>query len=131
MIDHVSLPTADLERGGDFYDSVLAALGIRRVLERAGAIGYGAAAGAVPFFWLLAEKGGKVARPGYGVHVSFAAHSRAQVHAFHDAALAAGGRSAGAPGDRPEYSAGFYGAFVFDLDGFKIEAVHRSGAAGT
>jgi predicted lactoylglutathione lyase len=49
----------------------------------------------------------------------------ALVDAFHAAALAAGGADAGAPGPRPEYTQPFYGAFVLDPDGFKIEAVCR------
>lgn len=63
------------------------------------------------------------------VHVAFAAASRGQVRQFHAAALAAGGRDNGAPGLRPQYSATYYGAFVFDGDGNNIEAVcHAAGA---
>jgi len=47
------------------------------------------------------------------------------VDAFHEAALEAGGRDNGAPGLRPEYHAGYYGAFVLDPDGNNIEAVHH------
>ena len=65
------------------------------------------------------------AHAGVGLHISFRAKDRAQVHAFYDTALAQGGRDAGAPGPRPQYTAGFYGAFVFDPDGYKIEAVVR------
>ena len=60
-----------------------------------------------------------------GLHVSFVARDRASVDAFHAAALAAGGADAGAPGPRPEYTQPFYGAFVLDPDGFKVEAVCR------
>ena len=62
---------------------------------------------------------------GAPVHVCFAADTQDQVDAFHAAALAAGGRDNGAPGPRPEYSAGYYGAFVLDPDGHNIEAVHH------
>ncbi len=51
------------------------------------------------------------------------AKSRADVDAFHAAALAAGGRDNGAPGPRPHYHANYYGAFVLDPDGHNIEAV--------
>ena len=47
------------------------------------------------------------------------------MRAFHSAAIEHGGRDAGAPGPRPEYTAGFYGAFALDPDGTKIEAVVR------
>src|SRR4030095_10562310 len=61
--------------------------------------------------------------------VTFRARSRDEVHAFHATALARGGRDAGAPGPRPEYTAGFYGAFALDLDGTKIEAGARGALA--
>ncbi len=54
----------------------------------------------------------------------------AVVHAFHAAALAQGGKDAGAPGARPQYTAGFYGAFAYDPEGFKIEAVVREALPG-
>lgn len=60
------------------------------------------------------------------VHVAFAADRREQVDAFHAAALAAGGRENGAPGVRPQYSEGYYAAFVLDPDGHNIEAVCKA-----
>ena len=125
MLDHVSLPVADLERAARFYDAVLAPLGLRRRRELRGAVGYGTESQAAPTFWLLARAECGSASPGLGLHLSFAAADRASVDAFHRAALAAGGRDAGPPGPRPEYTQPFYGAFAFDLDGFKIEAVCR------
>jgi catechol 2,3-dioxygenase-like lactoylglutathione lyase family enzyme len=127
MLDHVSIPVRDSKRAAAFYDAVLAAVGLRRVKEVGGAIGYGREPG-WPMFWLepdLRPDTGKSARAGIGLHISFRASSRAEVHAFHAAALAHGGRDAGAPGPRPQYASGFYGAFAFDPDGFKVEAVVR------
>ena len=127
MLDHVSIPVRDIGRAAAFYDPVLAAVGLRRVKEVGGAIGYGREPG-WPMFWLEPDvhpETGKGARAGLGLHFSFRAKSRAEVHAFHAAALAHGGRDAGAPGPRPQYSSGFYGAFAFDPDGFKVEAVVR------
>ena len=60
---------------------------------------------------------------GAAVHVAFASEDRATVDAFHEAAMAAGGRDNGGPGLRPEYHPSYYGAFVFDPDGNNIEAV--------
>ena len=57
------------------------------------------------------------------LHVAFAAVDRAQVDAFHAAAVAAGGTDNGAPGPRPLYHADYYGAYVLDPDGNNIEAV--------
>ena len=57
------------------------------------------------------------------LHLAFAAASRAQVDAFYYAALAAGGKSHGAPGLRPQYHASYYAAFVIGPDGLNMEAV--------
>ena len=70
-------------------------------------------------FWLQAGTD----EPRTHQHVAFTARSRAEVDAFHAAALAAGGRDNGAPGLRPHYHPNYYGAFVFDPDGNNVEAV--------
>ena len=124
MLDHVSIPARDLRQLARFYDRVLATLGLQRSKESDNAIGYGPDAKQSPCFWLL-EVEGNAATPGPGFHLSFRAKDRAQVHAFHEAALAEGAKDAGAPGPRPHYSNGFYGAFVIDPEGYKIEAVVR------
>jgi catechol 2,3-dioxygenase-like lactoylglutathione lyase family enzyme len=126
VLDHVSLPVADLGRAASFYDAVLATLGLVRRKERPGAIGYGPPARAAPVFWILARESAASAVPGLGLHVSFQAPDRASVDAFHATALQSGGRDAGSPGVRPQYTMPFYGAFVLDLDGFKVEAVCRA-----
>jgi catechol 2,3-dioxygenase-like lactoylglutathione lyase family enzyme len=126
MLDHISIPVADVDRAAAFYDAVLATIGLRRRKERPGAVGYGPENRPAPVFWILARHGETSAAPGAGLHVSFQAPDRAGVDAFHAAALRSGGRDAGAPGLRPQYTMPFYGAFVFDLDGFKIEAVCRA-----
>ncbi len=61
--------------------------------------------------------------PSGPLHLAFLAVDRAEVDAFHAAALAAGGRDDGPPGERPHYHAGYYATFVFDPDGNNIEAV--------
>ena len=125
MLDHVSIAVTDLARASAFYDRVLATLGLSRTRDRPTSAGYGYRAELPPVFWILHAQGADAARPGRGMHVSFKALDRAQVHAFHAECLACGGRDAGAPGPRPQYTAGFYGAFALDLDGTKIEAVLR------
>lgn len=77
-----------------------------------------------PFFWI--GKG----KPIQGnVHIAFAAASTDVVDAFYAAAIEAGGRDNGKPGLRPEYHAGYYGAFVLDPDGCNIEAVYHDFSA--
>ena len=57
-----------------------------------------------------------------GVHFAFFARSKDEVHAFHEAALKVGGTDDGAPGPRPAYGESYYGCFVRDPDGHKLEA---------
>lgn len=126
MIDHVGFAISDLEKSSAFYAAALAPLGISELMrvapEQTGAgtaIGYGK--DNKPFFWI-----GDNERVGQGTHIAFAVDSRAEVDAFHAAALAAGGTDHGAPGIRPHYHPNYYGAFVLDPDGQNIEAVcHR------
>jgi hypothetical protein len=112
MLDHASIPVADVGRAAEFYDAVLAAIGLRRLKERPGAVGYGPGSRAAPVFWVLKRQDQGSASPGVGLHMS-----------FHATALR---RDAGAPGLRPQYAMPFYAAFVIDLDNFKIEAVCRA-----
>lgn len=118
-ISHVSIGSNRFESARDFYDAVLATLGVRRLMEHSGAAAYGKA---YPEFWLQTPIDGAPASVGNGSHVGFLAASRAQVDAFYAAAVAAGARGDGPPGPRPHYGAPYYGCFVRDLDGHKIEA---------
>ena len=124
FIDHISIPVSDFDESAAFYDTVLATLRMERRKQNDIGIGWGPPEAAALIFWIIAPKPGS-ATSGLGLHISFRARDRAEVHAFHEAALRHGGRDAGAPGPRPHYTAGFYGCFVFDPDGFKIEAVVR------
>ena len=120
MLSHVSLGTNDAARAAAFYDPVLAVLGIRKLHERDGSIDYGTS---TMFFSLEKPSDGKPASVGNGVHIAFMAEGRAMVDEFYRVALANGGSDAGPPGLRPEYDAHYYGAFVRDPDGNKLEAV--------
>ena len=128
MIDHIGLAVADFSRAKAFYQAALAPLGIGVVMEvtaeeTGGDAHAGFGANDKAFFWI-----GTGAKPKGGTHVAFAVGSRAEVDAFHRAAIAAGGRDNGAPGLRPEYHPHYYGAFALDPDGNNIEAVcHRPG----
>lgn len=122
VLSHVSLGTNRFAEAVDFYDKVLATLDIRRVLDVSEhqAMAYGRA---FPEFWIQTPHDGQPAQTANGVHIAFDAASREQVHAFYEAALAAGATDDGAPGPRPHYGKAYYGCFVRDLDGHKIEAM--------
>ena len=64
--------------------------------------------------------------PTRNLHVAFAAQSRDHVEEFWRAGVGAGYEDAGAPGERPQYTPGYYGAFLLDPDGNSVEAVHHS-----
>jgi len=122
ILSHVSLGTNRFEEAVAFYDRVLATLGVGRVMDLSAqrAVAYGRA---FPEFWVQAPCDGQRAQAANGVHVAFLAASPQQVQAFHAAALAAGGTDDGAPGPRPHYGPQYWGCFVRDLDGHKIEAM--------
>jgi catechol 2,3-dioxygenase-like lactoylglutathione lyase family enzyme len=120
MLHHVSVGVADVERAARFYDAVLGTLGYKRVMEfMPYAIAYGETQ---PSFWIGLPHDQQSATVGNGAHVGFSARSKLAVDAFHHAAISQGGRDNGAPGPRPDYGPDYYGAFVIDLDGNKIEA---------
>jgi catechol 2,3-dioxygenase-like lactoylglutathione lyase family enzyme len=120
MIDHISLGVSDLERAARFYEATLAALGLSRLVTRAGTVGFGKA---YPEFWINLRTGMTQAAPECGTHICLRAKTTAEVDAFHSAALNAGGTSDGAPGLRPHDRVKYYAAFVLDPDGNRIEAV--------
>ena len=120
MIDHISLGVSDLERASHFYEATLAALGLSRLVTRAGTVGFGKA---YPEFWINLRTGMTQVAPESGTHVCLRARTTAELDAFHTAALNAGGISDGAPGLRPHDRVKYYAAFVLDPDGNRVEAV--------
>ena len=120
MIDHVSIAVRDLAACGRFYEALLAAIGYRKLVVRPTTIGFGKK---YPDFWLNERRAMTPPDRDSGTHICLRASSIEAVQAFHAAALAGGGASDGPPGHRPEYSAGYYAAFVRDPEGNKIEAV--------
>jgi catechol 2,3-dioxygenase-like lactoylglutathione lyase family enzyme len=125
MFSHITVGTNDFERAAAFYDAVLAVLEHGRFISGDGHAGYGRPSSNQ--FWLLSPFDKGTATPGNGSHIAFLAANRAAVRAFYAAALANGGSDEGPPGLRPHYHANYYGAYVRDPDGNKIQAVcHRS-----
>jgi catechol 2,3-dioxygenase-like lactoylglutathione lyase family enzyme len=123
MIDHLSITTTDLDRAQTFYDAALGALGYPRVNRRPRAIGYGVRDRGpdAPAYISVYLSTGTLTPDNR--HWAFRAQSRAAVRAFHKAALEHGGTDDGPPGLRPDYHPDYYGAFVRDPDGNRIEAV--------
>jgi catechol 2,3-dioxygenase-like lactoylglutathione lyase family enzyme len=117
FIDHMTITVRDLAASRRFYAAALAPWGaVEDELEGTYAFGPPGAED------LVVRAGTPVTTP---VHIAFLAPDEATVHAFHEAALAAGGTDNGAPGPRPRYHPGYYAAFVLDPDGHNVEAVYH------
>lgn len=121
ILSHVSIGTNDFDRATQFYDAVLPSVGCRRIMEHPGAVAYGRV---FPEFWVQTPVDGEAASVGNGFHIGFFASSKKAVDDFHRAAVKAGGADDGAPGPRPDYGVPYYGCFVRDPDGHKIEATY-------
>ena len=128
MLDHIGLAVSDIQRSRAFYEAALKPLGYALVGEpMTNDIG-----GTVVMFGIDGEPDFVIAdreRPGEGNHVAFRASTRSEVDAFHAAALAAGGRDNGGPGLRDRYGPNYYAAFIYDPDGFNLEAVCHAAEA--
>lgn len=123
-IDHVGLTVSDYAKAKAFYAAAMAPLRVVALMEfpmsdaRGASMIVGFGADEKPFFWISEGE-----RTTPHLHIAIRAETRAQVDAFHAAALAAGGTDNGAPGVRETYHPNYYGAFVLDPDGHNIEAV--------
>jgi catechol 2,3-dioxygenase-like lactoylglutathione lyase family enzyme len=133
MFDHTGIVVTDLAKARRFYDAIARPLGLATASNSPESFLFGRSAEEpIPYLWI-----GTI-RPSYWVegsraglnqaHIAFIAPDKAAVDAFHEAALAAGGRDNGLPGPR-EGAGDYYGAFVLDPDGNNIEACVRGAAA--
>jgi len=124
MFSHVTLGTNNFQRAKPFWLAVMDVLGQPVMFEREGGIAFGTPTSPKTFVGPTFDK--QPAQPGNGVHVAFLVDTREKVDAFHAAALANGGSDEGAPGLRPQYHPNYYGAYVRDPDGNKLQAVCHS-----
>jgi catechol 2,3-dioxygenase-like lactoylglutathione lyase family enzyme len=121
LIDHIQLVVKDLAASKRFYRAVFAVLEIPVGGE------------ADDYLWadelFISSRDSKAAMGELTgrMHLAFQGKSRDTVDRFHEAAIAAGGRDNGAPGERA-YHPGYYGAFVLDPDGNNIEVVFHGPA---
>lgn len=126
MIDHITLKVSNLKKSADFYKKALAPLGYKRFVpvppgdfDGAEGFGFDHPDDDSGHLWMFDEGNLKNISE---VHIAFKAKDKEMIHAFYEAAMAAGGRDNGVPGFRPEYGETYYGAFVLDPDGNNIEA---------
>ena len=117
MLDHLAIQCAYTAASATFYDTALAPLGARRILDFGEVIGYGVDR---PELWLGPRTTGDGFRES---HIAITAPDRAAVDAFFAAATAAGAEPLHEPRVWPEYHPSYYGAFVRDPDGNNVEAV--------
>jgi predicted lactoylglutathione lyase len=89
-------------------------------LEIPGGVAYGKV---FLVFWVKVPRDDKAAQTANGTHFAFFASSISAVEAFWEAAIKAGAKAGGEPGPRPHYGEPYYGCFVHDLGGHKIEAM--------
>jgi len=118
MLSGVCIGTNNLDAAGVFYDEVLNCVNMYRVLSEPHELGYAGADGNITVF-LLTPFNKEPATFGNGTQIMFYAPSMAAVNAFHSTALHCGGTDEGAPGPR-DYHPNYYGAYVRDLDGNKL-----------
>lgn len=121
LIDHLQLVVEDLAASKRFYGAVFKVIEIPLAGE------------GDDYFWadelFISTRASKAAQGALTgrMHLAFQGKSREMVEQFHKAALAAGGRDNGAPGERP-YHPGYYAAFVIDPDGNNVEVVYHGPA---
>jgi catechol 2,3-dioxygenase-like lactoylglutathione lyase family enzyme len=115
-IDHLSVRVADRAAAQRFYETIAPHAGFRLADDRVRSRFVGA--------------GGSLSLvdgdPTEHVHLAFPATEDAAVDAFHRAAIEAGYRDNGPPGERPQYHPGYYAAYVLDPDGNNVEVVNHN-----
>lgn len=129
MIDHVSVGVSDLDIAAEFYNTVLPLLGMSKIIEKTGAVGFGKK---YPEIWINHRPEKESSAHDNGTHICFRAGSVEIVNDFYKKAMALGATSSGMPGYRDEYHApayrdenyqGYYAAFIKDKDQNHIEVV--------
>ena len=129
MFSHVTVGCNDIGKAAAFYDAALAPLGLhRRAVTPDGgppSACWVAPGHTLPRFYVYMPFDRKPASPGNGGMVAFSAPSPEAVDASYAAGISSGGTDEGAPGPRPHYGNGYYGAYLRDPDGNKVHVVYR------
>lgn len=134
VVSHITLGVHEFERDRAFYSDILGEIGYVERPDQSGThdgsqdTAFGFEDGDLPLVYIQSPFDGRPATWGNGIHTAFHAPSRHAVDRFHALALQHGGVCEGPPGLRPHYSANYYGAYVRDLVGNKLQAVYRGEA---
>ncbi len=120
MIDHISVGVVDLDKSTEFYVSIFSTLGISKLIEKPGTVGFGKK---YPEFWLNHRPDKELSDLDNGCHICLRASSIEIVNVFYRTAVKLGATASGAPAYRPEYHDRYYAAFVKDRDHNHIEVV--------
>jgi catechol 2,3-dioxygenase-like lactoylglutathione lyase family enzyme len=130
MLDYATIGTSDFEKSVPFFDAIFTALGYQRAHDYSEQkmVAYGESQEAGSLVWLCQPHNKLAATPGNGSMLGFTAKTRAQVDAFHAAALAHGGSCEGAPGLREAYGPNLYMAYIRDPLGNKFSAICKAAA---
>jgi catechol 2,3-dioxygenase-like lactoylglutathione lyase family enzyme len=125
MFSHVMIGTNDLDKAKAFYDNLLGTLGVRPAKVDGHRIFYRTPTG---IFSVSKPINGQPATPANGGTIGFASSSPEQVDAWHAAGVSGGGTTCEEPpGIRDSAAGKFYLAYLRDLDGNKLCALHRMG----
>ena len=116
-IDHLWIRVADVQASKRFYEVIAPHAGVRLTHEQPERVHFGSDNAS---FGLVAGQ------PTENLHMAFPARSNAIVDAFHRAAIEAGYRDNGSPGERAVYHPRYYGAYVLDPDGNNVEVVNHN-----
>lgn len=120
MIGYVMVGASDLSRSTDFYDAILAPLGLVKVESTPSYVGYAAKTSPAEIeFYVTKPYNQKAVTSGNSTMIALVAESRLAVDRFHTVALGYGGTDEGSPGPRPADGKTYY-AYIRDLDGNKI-----------
>jgi predicted lactoylglutathione lyase len=120
MIDHISVGVNDLNIASAFYTSIFEPIGISKLVEKPGTVGFGKK---YPEFWLNHRPNKELTSKDNGAHICLRISSVEAVNEFYKRAIELGSISSGEPGFRDEYHKGYYAAFIKDADRNHIEVV--------
>jgi catechol 2,3-dioxygenase-like lactoylglutathione lyase family enzyme len=121
-VDHLWVGVRDLDAAETFYNTIARYTGLREGSKWEQGVQFRGA-------WATFSLVGDGRAPTERLHMAFPAPDRATVEKFHEAAIAAGYRDNGGPGERPQYGDGYFAAFILDADGTNVESVHGSSSA--